>query len=219
MQTCKSRRSAAGQKEAGFSLPEFLVETVVMLIMVTLGLSLLDQGQTLFRNQSAALVAQARVRKALNLMVADLSLTGCTPVSITAGNTPGVLSGTATSIRVVADRNGSGTTNNSTGDINDDVTYTFANGAITRTAASDPAYQSGGTAQPVTLIDNVSSLTITYFDSAGNTLTAPLSSSALAQVARLQLSIVTSVRELGQTTGTVTVETPVVLRNRQLNTW
>ena len=213
------RRRATERKEAGFTLAEFVAGTAVTLIMMTMGMSLLNQGQKLFSNQSASLQAQARARKALNLMVTDIGMAGCAPVSITSGNTPGLLSATATSIRVIADRDSSGTTSNSTGDLNDDVTYSFSGGVITRLATNDPAYQSGGVAQAVPVIDNVSSLTLSYFDSNGNALAAPLSAANLAKVTRIQLSIVANVRELGQTTGTVTVDTPIVLRNRKLGAY
>ncbi|HZS05138.1 MAG TPA: hypothetical protein VFD58_09915 [Blastocatellia bacterium] len=210
----------AKAKEAGFTLAEFLVGTTVMLIMIAMGLGLLDKGQTLFRSQSAATAAQARARKGLNFMVADLRSTGAAPVAITGGATPGILSATATGIHVAADRNGNGTTNVVDTDVDEDITYTFDSsaGTITRLASNDSRYQSGGAAQPAVLIDNVDSLAIRYFDNTGTELTAlPLSAADRDRVTRLQIVIVTNVRENGQTTGTVTVDSTLTLRNRQLD--
>ncbi len=219
----KSRKSPK-RTAAGFSLIEFLVSIAVLLIMIGTALRLLDQGQATFMAQNAEAIAQARARKAINLMTAEISLAGSTPVTITSGAHPGLqpisdsVTASGTSIRVVADRDASGTTDGTAtggdGDINDDVTYSFSGGTIYRTAPNDPAYRSGGIVVPQPVIDGVSSLTISYFDANGNQLSAPINLSA---VRRVRLAIVTSVNQLGSQRGTVTVEANVVLRNLQLN--
>ncbi len=208
---------------AGFSLTEFLVSVAVLLIMIGTALRLLDQGQAIFMAQNAEATAQARARKAINLMAAEISLAGSKPVTITSGMQPGLhpvsssLTASSTAIRVVADRDASGTTDGTAtggdGDINDDVTYSFSGSTIYRTAPNDPAYRHGSIVVPQPVIDGVSSLTISYFDANGNQLSAPINLSA---VRRVRLVIITSVNQLGSQRGTVTVEANVALRNLQL---
>jgi len=220
----EKRRRSIRRAETGFTLAEYMVSTSVLLIIIGLGFSLLDQGQATFMSQNAATLAQARARKAINLMASEISLAGCTPVTLTAGPQPGLqpvsnsVTANSTSIRIVADRDGSGTTNGTgTGgdaDLNDDITYSFSNGTIFRTAPNDPDYQSGGAAVARSVIDGVSSLTITYFDANGNQLSGPVN---LAAVRSVRLTIVTSVSQLGNQTGTVTVDANVMIRNLQLD--
>ena len=226
MDKARTGRRAARQREAGFTLVEFMIGTSVLLVILGMAFSLLDRGQAAFMSQNASGLAQARARKAINLMAAEISLAGCTPVNITAGAQPGLqpvsssVTANDTSIRVVADRDASGTTNGTgsggDGDINDDITYSFSGGTIFRTAPNDPDYQSGGTAVARSVIEGVSSLTITYLDANGNQLSAPIN---LASVRSVRLAIATSVSQLGNETGTVTVEANVVMRNLQLNTY
>jgi prepilin-type N-terminal cleavage/methylation domain-containing protein len=221
----KAAKAAAGA-EAGFTLIELMTSTAVLLVMLGMAFSLLSQGQSVFMAQNASARAQARARKAINLMAAEINLAGAAPVTITAGAPPGLqpvggsVTASSTALRVVADRDGSGTTNGTgpggDGDINDDLTYSFSNGTIFRTAPNDPDYQSNGAAVARPLIDGVNSLTITYFNAAGTQLSAPIN---LAAVRSVRLTIVTAVTQLGNQTGTVTVEATVVLRNLQLDAY
>ena len=203
----------ARPREAGFTLGEMMVSTAVLMLLLGLSFSLLDQGQEAFMEQNASRLAQSRARKAINLMIADINLAGCQPVAITSGPAPGIQTAAAAAVRVIADRDGSGTTNGA-GDINDDVAYSLVNGTLFRAAPNDPTYQSNGVAVAREMIGGVSALTFRYFDANGNELTAPVNTGLVRSVG---ITLVTSVTQLGNQTGTVTAEGVVMLRNRQLN--
>lgn len=215
----KKKKQRPRQKaEVGFSLLEFLISTSITLVVTGLGLSLLSQGQTMFSSQGAALKSQSQARKTLNLMTSDLRATGCSPVTITAGNTPGLLSATTNSIRIIGDRKGNGTTNAvSADDANDDVTYSQVNSYITRSAPNDPDYQNTA----ATLTDQVKSLSFRYFDREGTELTPPtggsLNADQRAQVVRVLVTLTIDIVESGKSTRTLTMESPITLRNRILD--
>lgn len=211
----KQQSGVAKIKEAGFSLLETLVSVVITLSVLLMGMSLLQQGQTIFSTQRATQSAQAIARKAFNLMAADIRATGCAPETITAGEIPGLLIATVHTIRIVGDRQGNGTTNVAgEDDSNDDVTYSFANNQVTRSAPIDPSYQN----TPAVLATNVQSLTFRYFDQAGNELIPPddgtLNEVKRGQVVRIQISFIVDIIKAGRATSTVTMDCHVALRNR-----
>jgi type II secretory pathway pseudopilin PulG len=214
----RNTRARRQQAEAGFSLLEFLVSSSVTLVVMGLGLSLLSQGQAMFASQGAALKSQSQARKTLNLMTSDLRATGCAPVTITAGTTPGLISASATSIRIVGDRKGNGTTNVvSEDDVNDDVTYSQVNSYITRYAPNDAAYQNTA----ATLTDQVKSLSFRYFDKNGTELIPPaggsLDAANRANVVRIHVTLAIDIVETGKAAKTLTMESPVTLRNKVLD--
>jgi Tfp pilus assembly protein PilW len=214
----RKNKSLRQGTEAGFSLLEFLVSTSITIIVVGLGLSLLSQGQGMFSSQGAALKSQSQARKTLSLMTVDLRVTGCSPVTITAGVTPGLISASATSIRIVGDRKGNGTTNVvSDDDANDDVTYSQVNSFITRYAPNDPVYANTA----ATMTDQVQGLTFRYFNRAGTELIPPaggsLNAEERAQVVRVHIILTIEILETGKATQTLTMESPITLRNRVLD--
>jgi Tfp pilus assembly protein PilW len=214
----KSRKRRGAGNEGGFSLVEFLIGSTITLSAVALSFTLLDQGQTAITAQRAKTTAQTRARKVLNLMTADIRVMGCTPTPITAGTTPGLLSATANSIRIVSDRTGNGTTNAvSEDDANDDVTYTFTNKTVLRSAPNDSAYSN----TTAVLTNEISSMTIQYYDSSGIELVPPtggtLDSDNRSQVARINILATIEIIEKGRVVGTVTVDNPIALRNNILD--
>lgn len=213
------RKQVTGNSgEKGFSLVEFLIGSTITLAVVAGSFTLLDQGQTVIVSQRAKTTAQARARKMLSLMTTDLRTTGCAPTILTAGETPGLLIATANSIRIISDRNGNGTTNQvSDDDANDDVTYSFSNKVLLRYAPNDSAYNT----RPAVLSNELSSLTIRYYDSAGEELVpsseSGLDTDARAKVARVNISATIEVIEKGKVTGTMTIDNPIALRNNILD--
>ena len=168
--------------------------------------------------QRAKTTAQARARKVMNLMSADIRTTGCAPADITAGTVPGLITATVNSIRIVSDRSGNGTTNQvNEDDANDDVTYSYSNKSVLRYAPNDPAYQNA----PAVLSTEVRSFTIRYYDNEGQELVPPadggLSAANRALVARVNLTATVEVSENGKVTGTITIDNPVALRNSILD--
>lgn len=211
------------RNEAGFTLLETLVGTLVLLTMLTLAFSLLDEGQETFMAQNAAELAQSRARKAINLMAREINLAGCAPVTIKSGPQPGLqnfsssVTADVTSIRIVADRDGSGTTNGTgsggDADVNDDVSYYLSGGTLWRSAPNDPTYRVNGVAAPQPVIEGVSQLAITYFDANGAQLTGAVNLSAVRMV---NISLTTSAPTFNAQARNVTVTARVVLRNMQL---
>lgn len=206
------------RSEKGFSLVEFLIGSTITLGAITLSFTLLDQGQSTLTTQRAKTTAQSRARKVLNLMTTDIRATGGKPTTITAGTTPGLISASATSLRIVSDRTGNGTTNVvGTDDANDDVTYTFnsTNKTLSRFAPNDSAYNNTS----VVLTNEIQSLTIRYYDETGTELSTTggeLNATARGQVARVTLTAVLEVVEKGIVTGTTTIDNPIALRNNIL---
>jgi type II secretory pathway component PulJ len=219
------RRGGGRRAEAGFSALETLVGTAILLTMLTLAFSLLDQGQTTFMSQSAAELAQARARKALNILAHEVSLAGAQPTTVTSGAQPGLrafsssVTASATALRFVADRDGSGTTDGTgaggDGDISDDVAYWLSNGTLWRAAPNDPSYVVGGAAAPQPVIEGVTGFTITYFDASGAQLAAPVAT--LSAVRSVAVSLTTSAPALGGQSRSVTMTARVALRNSQLD--
>lgn len=212
----KKRRIRSAQ--AGFSLLELLVGTSLSIVVMGLGLGLLTQGQAMLSNQGANLKSQSLARKTLNLMISDLRATGCSPVTVTAGTQPGLITATATSLRIVGDRTGNGTTNAvSDDDANDDVTYSQVNSFITRYAPNDTAYQGAA----ATMTDQVRSLSFRYFDKNGTELIPPsggsLDATNRANVIQIRVTLTIEIQETGKATKTLTMESPITLRNRTLD--
>ncbi len=205
-------------REKGFSLVEFLAGSTITLTVVAVSFSLLSQGQTMVITQRAKTTAQARARKVMNLMSTDIRTAGCAPADITSGTTPGLLMATVSSIRIVSDRSGNGTTNQVTeDDANDDVTYSYSNKSVLRSAPNDPAYQN----VPAVLANEIKSFTIRYYNSAGEELIPPtngtLNAENRAKVTRVNLISVIEINEQGKETGTVTIDNPIALRNSILD--
>jgi Tfp pilus assembly protein PilW len=203
-------------REKGFSLIEFLVGSTITLAAVTVSFSLLNQGQTAITTQRASATAQARARKVLNLMTADIRATGSSPGNYTAGLAPGLLYASANQIRMISDRTGNGSTNQSSeADANDDVTYTFnsANKTISRQAPNDPTYNNTTTI----LTNEIQSLTIKYYNKTGTELVPPtggvLDDDTREQVTKMNITAVIEIVEKGKVTGTVTIDSPIAIRN------
>ena len=218
MAEARKDKSLRRNTEAGFSLLEFLVSTSITIVVMGIGLSLLSQGQGMFSSQGAALKSQSQARKTLSLMTVDLRATGCSPVTITAGTTPGLISASATSIRIVGDRKGNGTTNVvSDDDANDDVTYSQVNTYVTRYAPNDAVYANTA----ATMTDQVRSLAFRYFNRAGTELIPPaggsLNAADRAQVVRVHIILTIEILETGKAAQTLTMESPITLRNRVLD--
>jgi type II secretory pathway component PulJ len=194
-------------------LPELLVSIALTLTVLGLGMSLLHQGQTMFRSERATQSAQALARKALNLMATDIRATGSAPATITSGVQPGLLIASAQSLRLVADRKGNGTTDwLGEADANDDVTYSLTNGTVTRHAPNDPDYQNA----PVMLASQVRQLGFRYFDRVGNELVPPtggsLEAAARANVVRIHVLLTVEIAAPGEAAKLVRLESPVTLR-------
>jgi Tfp pilus assembly protein PilW len=210
--------------EAGFTLVEMMVGTLVLLATLTFAFRLLDQGQETFMAQNAASLAQSRARKAINLMAHEISQAGAAPVTVSSGAQPGLqafsnaVTASATALRAVADRDGSGTTDGTgaggDGDVNDDVLYWLSNNTLWRSAPNDASYRVGGVAAPQPVIEGVSQLAFTYFDANGAQLASPVN---LTAVRAVNISLTTSAPALGGQSRTITVTASVALRNLQLN--
>ncbi len=199
--------------QRGFSLLETLVSLVITVTVFSIAMSLLYQGQRMFRTERATQSAQALARKAINLLTTDLRATGCSPVTVTSGEMPGLLEASATRLRLIGDRKGNGTTNlRGEEDANDDVTYNFSGGTVTRQAPNDPDYQNS----TVVLVNQVQQFTFRYFDRVGREIVPPtgesLDEAMRTNVVRIHIYLSIEIVESGEPTKIESLDSPVTLR-------
>lgn len=92
------------------------------------------------------------------------------------------------------------------------ISYTYNSGPQTITVTDDMGTDSNGDDTTVTVASNVTDVTLSYFDAAGNSLsTLPLSSTDLGNVRRMGISI--TVKDRIEDTVTRTADTDITLRN------
>lgn len=187
-------------RERGFTLVE-LVTAVgifgIVLLIVTAALLSSDRLQT--RTMRRADV-QAASRQALGLMSTELRQAGADPSYPSAGIV-GLVTASATRVRVRADLNGNGSIQ--TTEPSEDVTYAYddSTGTLTR----DP-----GTGAAV-LLENLTDLQFSYLDSTDQPLTAlPLDATDAALVHTIAVTMTSEDRD----SRPITLTTRILLRNR-----
>ena len=210
--------------EQGFSLMELLISTSITVAIIGMSLQLLNQSQTLFQKQSGRISAQSRARKAINLITSDVRATGLMPVGVSIGLVSGVAEGCSNRIRMLGDRKGDGSINNngSGNNSNDDITYSVADRKLRRYAPNDPEFGDA------VMAENISKLEFKFYDKSSNllpfddTLTNPtigpqLSVANRKIVARIDVIITMDIIEGKTITGSVTLESPIALRQRVMD--
>ena len=218
--TKESFKSGGWPNERGYSLPEVLITSFVLVIVLLAIYIVYDTGLQDYARGTARADVQQNVRVALESMARELRAAGYSPtMSNCTGPPSGAIMAIGTSpasVTFLADVDGN--------DCMDQVTYTFVPptnltgpcdssdpttvGRITRSAQ---AWSSGAwspaTPAPSDVAQCVTGLTITYYDSSGATTTTP------ANVRRINISITGAENTRGWGARTYTLTSDVRLRN------
>jgi type II secretory pathway pseudopilin PulG len=166
-----ARRSVASSAarrtvvEQGFSLVEFLVSSLIVLVMATSVFGLLSHMQRAGSYQAEVQGVLENTRLAVETIERILEQAGNDPLG---AGFPGIAITSATQVRVRSDLTGSagpgspdkGDPDGDTDDANEDVTIRFNASAL-----SIELVPAGGTAQPVA--SNISAFTMQYFGGDG----------------------------------------------------
>lgn len=187
-------------RERGMTLIELLVTTTILgiVILVVTGI-LLNTSKVQSRTVRRAEV-QASSRQALSLMTTEIRQAGADPGNPPAGIV-GVVAADAKLLHVRADLNGDGMIQ--TAEPSEDVTYRYND--TTRVVTRDPG--SG----PATILTNVASMQLSYFDAANAAVTPlPLSATNAARVTSVGLTLTTQNKD----SSPLTLTTRISLRNR-----
>jgi type II secretory pathway pseudopilin PulG len=155
-------------KESGFALTEFLISTVVILVLSAGLFTMLTDVQSTAGYQTEVLNVMENTRTAMNIIGRDIMQVGNNPRS--AVFTP-IPMASATQVQICADLTGlaGGSQGDPDGDVLDEnediiIRHNQSNRSIELVAAN-------GTVQ--TLADHISGLTLQYLDADGNTTTVP----------------------------------------------
>lgn len=144
----------------GFTLIELLVALTIGLFLFVMTIGIMDYSVRTYRAQERVADIQQDVRAALSIMTWDIRMAGFDPRRHT---NAGIVTADVNTIRFRLDANKSDTLDQTD---EEDITYSFADGAINRIlflGAGAPIENS------TPLLTNVSNLSFGYLDQDGNT--------------------------------------------------
>ncbi|MDR4504462.1 MAG: hypothetical protein MRK01_06675 [Candidatus Scalindua sp.] len=165
--------------DGGFTVVEFLVGSVISLIILGIAFSMFDVQRKTFSVQEQRSEMQQNVRAAMDMMVREIRMAGYDPLD---AGFAAIGTGTATSIQVSADLDKSGGIVGS-----ETVTYSYdaPNLQIDRNI--------GGGDQP--FVENIADLNFSYFD-ANDNITA-----TVANIRKIQIRITGRTANIDPRTG------------------
>jgi type IV pilus assembly protein PilW len=147
------RRSAAG-----FTLVELLIVIAILSIVMGVAVTSFDNISRFFTRENVRSETQKKTRFGLETMIQDIMLAGLNPRGVSGS---GVQMATGTSIRMASDLNFNGNFD----DPSETVTY----------ALNGTNLQQTNHLGTETLVENVSSFRLTYFNAGGTELAEPIS--------------------------------------------
>jgi prepilin-type N-terminal cleavage/methylation domain-containing protein len=168
------RRGSPGRENErrpadGFTLVEVLIVIAILSIVMGVAVTSFDNISRFFTRENVKSETQKKTRFGLETMIQDIQLAGLNPTGTAGG---GVQAAAATSIRVASDLNFDGDFNSPF----ETVTYALAGTNLQQTNHL-------GTE---TLVENVSSFRLAYFNAGGTELAEPIN---IADVRSVGLSI------------------------------
>jgi type II secretory pathway component PulJ len=181
------------------TLIELMIVSAILATVILITTSILLSTNRVQEKTVQRATVQGDSRQALTLMTNELRQAGADPRTPPAGIV-GIVSATETSIHTRADLNGNGVIE--TAEPSEDVTFSFdsTGHAITRDPGSGPAV----------LLDDVTGMSISYFDSANQPVTPlPLSTANAARVHSIGLRVTC----LDRDSRPFTLATRVTLKN------
>jgi Tfp pilus assembly protein PilW len=182
------------------TLAELLVTMTILGLVILVVTGIFIRSSRLESRTVRRAEMQAATRQALALLTTELRQAGADPRNPPAG-VVGIVTADSTRIRVQADLNGDGTLQ--TSEPSEDVTYRWSD--TTKVVTRDP----GSGASPI--LRNVTSMRLTYFDSANQQiLPMPLSTANAARVTSIRLRLTSENRD----SSPLALDTRITLRNR-----
>ena len=171
-------RKPSGTSARGFSLIELMVAMAIASIVLAAIYSLHAGLMKSYTSQNAAADVQEGMRAGIDFMAEDILMAGFNPMG-TAG--AGIVAADATSIHFTSDRNMNGGIDGS--DL-EEIRYFLSGSQLIQELYGD------NTTDDV-LVDNVTSLAFSYFDSAAapTQLVPPLNATQLADIRTIALSM------------------------------
>jgi prepilin-type N-terminal cleavage/methylation domain-containing protein len=194
------RHDTSLSSSRGMTLVELLVTLTILGVVVVVVTGILLSSSRLEGRTVRRAEIQAASRQALALLTTELRQAGADPGDPPAG-VVGLVAADSFGVRVRADLNGDGTLQ--TTEPSEDVTYHYndTTGVVTRDPGSGPS----------PILTNVTSMRLTYFDSANQALgPLPLSTANAARVASIGLRLTSERRD----SAPMTLDTRITLRNR-----
>jgi type IV pilus assembly protein PilW len=194
-----STHSRLRRPESGFTLLELVVAVGIFAMILLVVTAVLLSSDRLQTRTMRRVEVQAGSRQALALMTTELRQAGADPTNPPMGLVA-IVDARANLIRVRADTDGDGAIQ--TTEPSEDVTYIYddSTGTLLRDPGSGPAV----------LLNNVTSMELTYFDSANQPLTTlPLSASDAALVHVIGVTLTSEDRD----SRPITLSTRILLRN------
>lgn len=194
------RRGVGRSASRGMTLVELLVTMTILGLVLVVVTGMLIRSSRLESRTVRRAEMQAATRQALALLTTELRQAGADPKNPPAG-VVGIVTADSTRIRVRADLNGDGTLQ--TTEPSEDVTYRFND--TTKVVTRDPG--SGA----ATILSNVKTMRLSYFDSANQQiLPMPLSTANAARVTSIRLLLTADSRDYKP----LALDTRITLRNR-----
>lgn len=182
------------------TLAELLVTMTILGLVLVVVTGMLIRSSRLESRTVRRAEMQAATRQALALLTTELRQAGADPRNPPAG-VVGIVTADSTRIRVRADLNGDGTLQ--TAEPSEDVTYGFND--TTKVVTRDPG--SGA----ATILSNVKTMKLSYFDSANQQiLPMPLSAANAARVTSIRVVLTAESRDFKP----LALDTRITLRNR-----
>jgi prepilin-type N-terminal cleavage/methylation domain-containing protein len=173
-------QDSPGIRARGFTLIELLVALGIGAIVLSAIYSVYGGLTRSYTTQNVAADIQQVVRAGIDFMVEDMITAGLNPNNA-AGI--GIAVATSTSIRFSADRNMNGTLDAGT---SEEITYAYVPTSNRLDQCLDVTI---GTADCQPFIDNVTALTFTYLDAAGNDLGDPVAHADLDDIRTIVISM------------------------------
>ncbi len=185
----KIQNPKSKKDEAGFTLLELLISMTIGLVVLGSVFSSFTTQKKSYELQEQITVMEQNLRVPLDIITRDLRNAGANPepnTTLVAGTSVGLIPGgtrniniTTNQLRILADLTGDG----DTGDSGEDVDYSLDGTDYTDGITFDIDRDG----QP--LVQNITALTFTYYDSNGNTIATPITGTNLANIRVVQVSI------------------------------
>ncbi len=159
--------------EHGFTLIEAVIALAITLLLTSVAVSIFNVQRKSYSMQEQVTEMQQNMRAALDMMVREIRMAGYDP---TETSLAGIGTNTVTSLQILADLDGNGT---STG-TNENITYRYYN-ATDATYPRQIRRNTGAGFQP--FIENVEDCNFLYYDSYG------IATSTASSIRQIQITL------------------------------
>jgi type IV pilus assembly protein PilW len=169
------------KSEHGFTIVEVIVSLLIASIVMTAIYSVYTVQQKSYMTQEQVTAMHQNLRSAMYYMEREIRMAGCDPTGEAGA---GIVTANLNLLRFTEDTRGKGNTDppdGDTGDPNEDITYSLADGDGDGDTDLVRDTQAGEDIHDRVIAENIASLNFTYLDVNGNT-TASLSAIRFVQI-------------------------------------